>query len=75
MALSVTFVGQYGKHAAGKGAGFKKDDIIVKADGRSVRMTEGELIGYLLQKHDSGERIKATVLRSEARLELALPIQ
>lgn len=75
MALSVKHVGQYGKHAAGKNAGFQKDDVIVQIAGQSKRMSESELIGQLLQNHQVGENINATVLRGNERVELSLPMQ
>ena len=75
MALSVKFVGQYGKHAGGKNAGFKKDDVIVEIAGKSARLTEGELLGYLLQNHGPDEKVKASLLRGDERLELSLPMQ
>jgi hypothetical protein len=74
LALSVAHVGQYGKHAAAKNAGFQKDDVIVGIDGLAQRLTEGELLGHLLQ-HLPGERVNATVLRGAQRVELTLPIQ
>ncbi len=75
LALFVKGMGQYGQHAAGKNAGFQKDDVILQIAELSQRMTEGELIGHLLQKHPAGERVKATVLRGKERLELSLPMQ
>jgi predicted metalloprotease with PDZ domain len=75
LALNVKSVGLYGKHAAAKNAGFKKDDVIVALDGQSNRMSEGELLGYLLQKHFPGEKVKATVLRGQEKVELMLPMQ
>ena len=75
LALNVKSVGLYGKHAAAKNAGFKKDDVILVLDGQSQRMTEGELLGYLLQKHVPGEKVKATVLRGSDKVELMLPMQ
>ena len=75
MALLVKYVGQYNEHAAGKKAGFQKDDVIVEMDGKSTRMTESELIGHLLQSHQAGEKVDATVLRGAERLKLALPMQ
>jgi serine protease Do len=75
MGFLVKGVGQYGKNAAGKEAGFKKDDVIVELDNQTARMTEGELLGYLLQHHAPGERIKAVVLRGAERVELGLPMQ
>ena len=75
MALLVKFVGQHNKHAAAKNAGFKKDDVIVELAGTSGRVTEGEMIGQLLQKHFPGAKVKATVLRGQEPVELLLPMQ
>ena len=75
LALNVKSVGQYGKHAAGKNAGFKKDDVIIVWDNFSRRMTEGELIGLALQRTQPGDKVKVTVLRGTERVELALPMQ
>ena len=75
MALVVKSVGQYGKHAAAKNAGFQKEAVIVRIDGSSARTTEGELIGHLLQKHAPGELVNATVLRGAQRVDLSLPMQ
>ena len=75
MALLVKTVGQYGKHAAAKNAGFQKDDIIVELDGLTTRLTEGQLMGHLLQKRTAGEKVPATVLRGTTRIALTLPMQ
>jgi hypothetical protein len=75
LGLRVKFVGQYGKHAAGKKAGFEKDDVIIELAGLTGRLSEGEVIGRLLQEHQVGESVKATVLRGQQRLELLLPMQ
>ncbi len=75
MALRIKYVGEYGTHAAGKKAGFKKDDVLVQVDGVAERISEGELIGHLLQKHQPGERVKALVMRGQERMELTLPMQ
>ena len=75
LALQVKAVGQYGKHAAAKKAGFQKDDVIVEIDGRSERLTEGELIGQLLKRHQPGATVKTVLLRGQERVELLLPIQ
>ncbi len=75
LALFVKHVGQYGKHAAAKNAGFQKDDVIVALGGLSRRMSEGEVIGHLLRKNRAGEKVKATVLRGANRVELLLPMQ
>ena len=75
LALLVKLVGEYGKHAAAKKAGFQKEDIIVQMEGVSCRTTEGEVIGHLLQKHQAGEKVKTTVLRGTEHVELSLPVQ
>ena len=75
MALFVKSVGQFGKHAAAKNAGFQKDDVIVSIAGSNSRQTEGELIGYLLQNYPMGQNVKATVLRGTQKIELTLPMQ
>jgi hypothetical protein len=75
LALSVKFVGQYGKHAAAKKAGFMKDDVIVSIAGLSRRLTEGELIGQLMRNHPMGESLETTVLRGTKKVELTLPMQ
>ena len=75
LALHVKNVGQYGKNAAAKKAGFHKDDLIVEIDGRKDRITEGELIGYLLKQHQPDEFVKTVLMRGSERMELLLPIQ
>jgi serine protease Do len=75
LALFVKGVGMYGKNAAAKNAGFQKDDLIVGLGNLTTRVTEGQLIGHLLQQHKPGEKLKATVLRGGKRLELNLPQQ
>ncbi len=75
LALRVKHVGQYNKHAAAKNAGWQKDDVLVEIDSLTNRMSEGALIGHLLQKHQAGEKLKATVLRGGKRVNLTLPMQ
>ena len=75
MALLIKFVGQYGKHASAKNAGFAKDDVITEMDGKSTRLTESELFGDLLQKHKPGDQVKTAVLRGDQKLVLRLSIQ
>lgn len=75
MALRAKGVGQYGKHAAAKNAGFQKEDVITELGGSSARMTEGALIGKLIKEHKPGEKVKTTVLRGGKKVELSLPIQ
>ena len=75
LALLVKFVGQYGSHAAAKNAGFRKDDVLVQVAGLKSRLSEGEMIGELLQKHFPGEKLRTTVLRGAERIDLQLPMQ
>ncbi len=75
LALWVKSVGQYGKHAAAKNAGFQKDDIIVEIDNLKTRHTESRLLGHLLLKHPSGDKVPVTVLRGTERVTLTLPMQ
>jgi serine protease Do len=75
LALFVKGLGNFGKHAAAKNAGFQKEDVIVAIDGQKKRMTEGELLGHLLQKHQIGDTVQATVLRGTQRVDLKLPMQ
>ncbi|MGH7947442.1 MAG: PDZ domain-containing protein [Opitutaceae bacterium] len=75
MALHVKGLGQFGKHAAAKKAGFMKDDVIVAIDGMTTRTSEGELIGKLLQSRKAGELADVTVLRGGERVRLKLPMQ
>ena len=75
LALRVNHVGEYGEHELAKKAGFKKDDILVSVAGQAKRMTESQLLGYLLRNKMPGEKIAVTVLRSGERLDLELPMQ
>lgn len=74
LALLAVGVGQWGKHAAAKNAGFQKNDVLVEIDGTKQRLTESALIGRLITKRP-GEKVKTTVLRGTQRVELSLPIQ
>lgn len=75
MALRVKHVGEYGKHAAAKRAGFLKEDVLVAVDGLTQSTSEGELIGHLLRTHPAGDTVDVTVLRDGKRVSLKLPMQ
>lgn len=75
LALRAKHVGQYGKHAAAKNAGWQQGDILVEIDGLKDRLSEGALIGHLLQKHFPGEKLQATVVRGGKKMTLPLPMQ
>ena len=48
LALEAKHVGQYNKHALAKRAGWKKGDILIEVEGRTNRMSESQLIGWIL---------------------------
>ena len=75
LALRAKGVGQFGKHAAAKNAGFQKEDVITEIDGVTTRMTESELLGKVMKEHKPGDKMRATVLRGEKRLQLSVPVQ
>lgn len=75
MALQVKHVGQYGKHAAGKQAGFKVDDILIAYDGRTDFTREADLFAYVGRTHQHGDNVAVEVLRDGKRHQLSLPIQ
>ena len=75
LALLVTYVGQYGKHAAGKRAGFQKGDVIVSYDGLTFRMSEGQLMAHVVNENEPGDSADVTVVRDGKRIKLKLPVQ
>lgn len=75
LALRVKYVGQYNDHAAGKRAGFQKDDILLSLGDKNDRMTESQAMAYLVNARRPGDKISATVMRNGEKLQLALPIQ
>jgi hypothetical protein len=75
LALLIKHAGEYGKHAAARKAGFQKGDVIVALENFSGRVSESELLGRVLQRHQPGDKLKATILRGTERLELELPVQ
>jgi hypothetical protein len=75
LALYVKNVGQYGKHATARKTGIQKEDVVLDFAGVEKRMTEGEILGHLLQRHFPGETVKVTVLRGAEKKEYQLPMQ
>ncbi len=75
LALRVHHLGEYGKHAAAKNAGWRKGDVLVEIDGRTGGMTEGELLAYLVQSYRPGESAAVTVVRDGQKVSLRLPVQ
>ena len=75
LALIVTHLGAYGKHAAAKNAGFKEGDVLVEVEGKSQPLTESELIGQVLENNKPGAQLKTVVLRGTERVPLVMPVQ
>lgn len=75
MLLKVKHVGMYGAHAAGKNAGFQKDDLIVSYDGKSDLMTDSDLLRYGVTHKQVGESIVMGVVRKGETLNLKIPVQ
>jgi S1-C subfamily serine protease len=64
MALKVEHVGEYGQHAIAKQAGFRRGDVIVSFDGKTGRMSESDVLAYVLQRKRPGDEVIVTVLRN-----------
>ena len=75
LALRVKFVGQNGPHAAGKNAGFTQGDVFVAVEGKSDRVTDGELMAALVKRTRPGDKVPVTVLRGGQKVELVMPMQ
>jgi S1-C subfamily serine protease len=75
MALRITHVGQFGEHAAGRNAGFQKNDVVVSFDGKAERLTEAAVLAYAVESRRRGDRIDVTVLRGDKKVTLKLPQQ
>lgn len=75
MLLKVKHVGMYGPHAAGKNAGFQKDDLVVSYDGRSDLMTDSDLLRYGATQKKVGETVVVGVLRQGESRSLKIPMQ
>jgi serine protease Do len=75
MALLVSYVGQYDAHAAAKRAGFQKDDVIVRFDGRDDLQTETAVFQHVLTHRKIADQVEATVIRAGQRMTFKFPIQ
>lgn len=75
MALLVKYAGEYGPHAAGKQAGFRKGDVIVEFDGRTDLRRESDLLRHGLQQRRVGERVEVKVWRDGRTETFKLPMQ
>jgi serine protease Do len=63
MALRVSRVGQYGRHAYAMKAGIRQGDLILKFDGRDDLHSETELFAYGMQKKKKDQLVEVQVLR------------
>jgi len=75
MALMVEHVGEYSPHDAARKAGFRKGDVVISFDGKTTLRRESDLIAYALTRCQPGAQVDVTVLRSEEKLTLTLPMQ
>lgn len=75
MALKIMHVGQYGKHAVAKRAGFQSGDIIISYDRHKERMSESQVLAYALQHKRSGDEVAVTVLRNGEEKVLKFALQ
>ncbi len=75
MALRAEHVGQYGKHAVAKRAGFQKGDVIVAYDGQTDLMTPGALLAYGARHTKPRQKIRVTLLRDGKRVTKQLTMQ
>ena len=75
MALRAEHVGQYGKHAVAKRAGFKKGDVIIAFDGQTDLMTPSDLLAYGARHTRPGQEVSVTLLRDEKKMTKQLTMQ
>jgi hypothetical protein len=75
LALVAQHVGEYGEHAAGLRAGFKKGDIFVEVNGSDEPLRETDLMQLLLNSSKPGDKVAVTVLRDGKTTQLRLPMQ
>lgn len=75
LALLLLHVGEYGKHAAAKKAGFRKEDVIVEVAGSDTPVTEIELLANILIEKTPGDKVPVVVLRGGQKVPLEIPIQ
>ncbi|HET6882477.1 MAG TPA: Trx7/PDZ domain-containing (seleno)protein [Pirellulales bacterium] len=75
LALRARHVGEYGEHATAKNAGFRKGDVLVEVNGSNTRLSESQLMTWLVNAKRPGERVAVVVLRDGARIPLELPMQ
>jgi hypothetical protein len=75
LALRAQHVGEYGEHAAGMRAGFRRGDIFIEVNGRDDPLRETDLMRQLLDSARPGDKVPVTVLRDGKQVRLSLPMQ
>ena len=75
MALRAKHVGQFGPHAAAKGAGFLVGDVIVSFDGKTDLLRETDLLAHALRTRKAGDKVPVTIVRGGKTMEMLLPQQ
>ena len=75
MALRAKHVGQFGPHAAAKGAGFLAGDVIVSFDGKTDLLRETDLLAHAMRTGTAGDKVPVTIVRGGKTMEMTLPMQ
>lgn len=75
LALQVTHVGQYGKHATAKNAGIQKGDIVIQFAGRNDLPRETDLLAFGVQNFKVGDSIEIVALRDGQEKRFTIPFQ
>lgn len=75
MALKVSHLGRYGKHATARRTGFQEDDVIVSYDGQTDLLTDSDLLYYAMKNRNVGEKVEIEFIRDGRRRSLKLPMQ
>lgn len=75
MALRVTHVGQYGKHAVAKKAGVRADDILIGFAGQSELMTPSQLLAWGVTHTKPGQRVDVLLRRKHQELQKHILMQ
>jgi serine protease Do len=72
MALRVEHTGQFAPHDVAKKAGVKKEDVLIRFDGRNDFTRETDLLAYALEKVEPRAAVEAEFLRDGERVKVML---
>jgi hypothetical protein len=75
LALLVKHVGQFGEHQNAKRAGIRNNDLIVAFNGRTERLSEAELLAYVVQECKPGQKVPVKLRRGDQMVEVELTLQ